>query len=168
MDPDADGVSSNDIVEDLTASQECSVVSPNIILPLRSPVFASDQPDLLPLRPLVSPNAGLGAAAMNKHEASHRDLGFSGIDPIDAIQAENVPGDLDLEDLTKRVAAGHSTPDELTQCQMSLHQADRIDGEWHSQSNETSIGNEECMTPITRGILEWIQAADFGHDLTDS
>ncbi|KAK8131961.1 hypothetical protein PG999_000134 [Apiospora kogelbergensis] len=153
LDADVIGESSNDIMEEFTAAQHCSVV------------LVSDQPgSSRPPQPLVTPNADLDAATANTHEASHSHLFFRGTDPADATQAENVPGDLDLEDLAKQVAVRGPTPDELMQCEMSLDQANGYDGEWPIQSNETGIGNEECMTPITRGILEWIQGADFGYN----
>ncbi|KAK7963439.1 ankyrin repeat-containing domain protein [Apiospora saccharicola] len=157
IDWDASGIGeeSHGPVEEVSAEQEPSTAPRDLTLPLRSPVYTGT---------LAPPGAAPGEAIM---EAAP-DAELSGQTPSGADLTVDTPAGrasdtLYPQDSMNRVAAGDADPDGSTEFQGSLEQIMAKDREW-DPSTQNGFGEGECMTPITRGILEWIQETDFDYN----
>lgn len=140
-------------VEETPIAQGPSMGGPwELSLPLRSPVYTD----------IFAPTgAALGEATIAAApDAKPLDQDPSGADLIVDAPEERTSDDPQPQDSMNRVTAKDANPDRSMHFQGSLHQSKANDREWDI-SNENGIYDRECMTPITRGILEWIEETDF-------
>ncbi|KAK8065227.1 ankyrin repeat-containing domain protein [Apiospora hydei] len=87
--------------------------------------------------------------------------GPTNADPIVAPLYGTATEDPHIRDPMQRGEAENASTGELTQFQGNLDHIEANGQNWNGQTHEIGIDSKEGMSPMTRGILEWIEESDF-------
>ncbi|KAK8113500.1 ankyrin repeat-containing protein [Apiospora sp. TS-2023a] len=139
-------------VEEIPAEQEPSTAPRDLRLPLRSPVYTGT---LTP--PGAAQDIPAIAAAPN---ARSSDQAPGGAGTFIGTPAERASDDLHAQDSMNRVTAAEANPDGCKEFRGSLDQIEASVEREEDHINEAGVVKGDCMTPITRGILEWMEETD--------
>lgn len=155
-------------VEEILGTQGPSTTSGNMSIPSRFPVYdcTFTSPDSSGLGTLHSRISAPGAAAIAAPDAEHSIQAGSPDGTDTSPPMQRASDDSHPQNSTRRVGAEEvDSTHGLSKFQGSFDQIKAKDRDW-GRSNVTDIGNEGWMTPITRGILEWMGETDCEFNLS--
>ncbi|KAK8012866.1 hypothetical protein PG991_010241 [Apiospora marii] len=150
-------------VEDIPDVHGAATTSRNLSMPLRFPVYTctftspdSPRPETLH-KQIVAP----GAATIAVPDAKYSSQAGNGGDTNTDFPTERASGDPHPEDSMSRIAAGDVNTHELRQFPESFDQLKANNREWESYSEDDGVNRGECLSPMTRGILDWIEEIEL-------
>ncbi|KAK6848783.1 hypothetical protein PG995_012616 [Apiospora arundinis] len=153
-----------DLEDETTSVQSFPMAAQNLDLPLRSPAPTADPPGPscpVSLQPSIeSPSAVLMATP----DAEPMDPASGGADQIFGVTAETASDDSHPISWMNRVVTESDGAFEDIHPQMFTSQFPNAgDLEHENQKEESVIEAMDHMSPITRGVLGWIEDTDFGY-----
>ncbi|KAK8857281.1 hypothetical protein PGQ11_013193 [Apiospora arundinis] len=153
-----------DLEDETTSIQSFPMAAQNLDLPLRSPAPTADPPGPscpVALQPSIEyPSAVLMATP----DAEPMDPASGGADQIFGVTAETASDDSHPISWMNRVATDSDGDCEDTHPQMFTSQFPKAgDLEHENQKEESVMEAMDHMSPITRGVLGWIEDTDFGY-----
>ncbi|KAK6815804.1 hypothetical protein PG987_016570 [Apiospora arundinis] len=153
-----------DLEDETTSAQSFPIAAQNLDLPLRSPAPTAYPPGpscQVSLQPSIeSPSAVLMATP----DAEPMDPASGGADQIFGVTAETASDDNHPISWINRVATESDGDFEDIHPQMFTSQFPKAGDLEHENLKEESVMEAmDHMSPITRGVLGWIEDTDFGY-----